>query len=74
MTTRRAFLSDFGLGMTGMALGAMLADDGVTRAAESAARPAEAAAGSSEQLDYRPRAKSVIWVVFVGWIQPLGDV
>ena len=31
---RRAFLSDFGLGFTGLALGAMLADDGIVRAAE----------------------------------------
>jgi hypothetical protein len=46
------------MGMTGMALGAMLADDGVTRAGEAGA--------VAERLDYRPRAKSVIWVFLSG--------
>jgi Protein of unknown function (DUF1501) len=56
--SRRAFLSDLGMGMTGMALGAMLADDGVTRAGEAGA--------VAERLDNRPRAKSVIWVFLSG--------
>ena len=33
-TSRRSFLADFGLGFTGLALGAMLAQDGVVRANE----------------------------------------
>lgn len=57
---RRAFLSDFGLGFTGMALGAMLADDGVVRAGE--ARPQT----SPAKTHFPPRAKSVIWVFLSG--------
>ncbi len=34
MIPRRTFLADMGMGVTGMALGAMLADDGVVRGAE----------------------------------------
>ena len=49
--TRRAFLSDLGLGFTGLALGAMLSEDGIARAAES---------------HFRPRAKSVIWIFLSG--------
>lgn len=56
---RRAFLADLGLGFTGMALGTMLAQDGITRAAE-----AGVAAASSHRLV--PRAKSVIWVFLSG--------
>jgi len=52
---RRAFLSDLGMGVTGMALGAMLADDGIVRAAESGAGP-----------QFAPRAKSVIWIFLSG--------
>lgn len=57
---RRAFLSDFGLGFTGLALGAMLAEDGVVRAAEATphAPPVE--------THFAPRAKSVIWVFLSG--------
>lgn len=56
---RRAFLSDFGMGVTGMALGAMLADDGVVRAAESS----QPAIGPTQ---FKPRARSVIWIFLSG--------
>src|SRR6478672_11706888 len=52
--TRRAFLSDVGMGFTGLALGAMLARDGVVRAAETPAGP------------IKPKAKSVIWIFLIG--------
>ena len=32
--SRRTFLADFGLGFTGLALGAMLAQDGIVKASE----------------------------------------
>jgi hypothetical protein len=51
---RRAFLADLGMGFTGLALGAMLAQDGMTRAA---ATPRG-----------RPKAKSVIWLFMNGGI------
>jgi len=56
---RRAFLSDLGMGVTGMALGAMLADDGVVRAAESGGSPLA-------PTHFAPRAKSVIWIFLSG--------
>lgn len=54
---RRAFLSDLGMGFTGLALGAMLADDGRLRADDGSCLPATHIA---------PRAKSVIWIFLSG--------
>ena len=54
---RRAFLSDLGMGFTGLALGAMLADDGRLRADDASRLPAPHIA---------PRAKSVIWIFLSG--------
>lgn len=56
--SRRAFLSDIGLGFTGLALGSMLADDGVVRAKESS----DGVLG----VHTPPRAKSVIWIFLSG--------
>lgn len=58
---RRAFLSDLGLGFTGAALGAMLADDGVAKA--SSGGSAKSAAGG---LHHAARTKSVIWIFLSG--------
>jgi hypothetical protein len=58
-TSRRTFLADMGMGFTGLALGAMLADDGITRAAETTETSAPAA-------HFTPRAKSVIWIFLSG--------
>ena len=51
---RRAFFADLGMGFTGLALGAMLHRDGISRAAAppSVVKP--------------PKAKSVIWVFLSG--------
>jgi len=57
---RRAFLADFGMGFAGLALGAMLADDGIVRAAESASDEKVAA------IHVPARTKSVIWVFLSG--------
>jgi hypothetical protein len=60
---RRAFLSDLGLGFTGLALGAMLARDGVARASDSAVwKP------PTGQPHARPKAKSVIWLFMNGGV------
>ena len=56
--TRREFLSDLGMGFTGVALGAILADDGRLRAGEASAQHAVA--------HFSPRAKSVIWIFLSG--------
>src|SRR6516165_5575013 len=54
--SRRAFLADLGMGFTGLALGAMLADDGAGQAAEP-----------GSDLPHAPaRAKSVIWIFLSG--------
>lgn len=58
-TSRRTFLADMGMGFTGLALGAMLADDGITCAAESSAAP-------TPTPHFPPRAKSVIWIFLSG--------
>ncbi len=52
---RRTFLADFGLGFTGLALGAMLLRDGVARGDVPDGKP-----------HFSPRAKSVIWIFLSG--------
>lgn len=56
---RRQFLSDAGMGFTGLALGAMLARDGVVRASDVLAPP-------TGQPQFAPKAKSVIWFCMLG--------
>lgn len=58
---RRTFLADFGMGFTGLALGAMLQKDGVTRASEDT--PWSQPTG---QPHFKPKAKSVIWIFLSG--------
>ena len=60
---RRAFLADLGLGFTGLALGAMLARDGVGSPADWTppdGRP-----------HFAPKAKSVIWLFMNGGVSHL---
>ncbi|MBG86744.1 MAG: sulfatase [Verrucomicrobiales bacterium] len=59
--TRRTFLADTGMGMTGMALSAMLFKDGVARAAE--------VPGSGPH--HEPQAKSCIWIFLIGGLSHL---
>jgi hypothetical protein len=56
---RRAFLADLGMGFTGLALGSMLAADGIVRAAGPADEP-------DGRAHFTPRAKSVIWIFLSG--------
>jgi Protein of unknown function (DUF1501) len=64
---RRAFLSDLGMGFTGLALGAMLQRDGIVRAADlPAARGASAAPDHAALVQQPPKAKSIIWIFLVG--------
>src|SRR4051794_32071238 len=63
---RRAFLADVGLGFTGLALGSMLARDGVARADEPPAwTPPDGRA------HFAPKAKSVIWIFLSGGVSHL---
>src|SRR6185436_3579734 len=58
--SRRTFLADTGMGFTGLALSAMLWQDGVARGQEHAlpdGRP-----------HFRPKAKSVIWLFMCGGV------
>ncbi|MBL9093661.1 MAG: DUF1501 domain-containing protein [Planctomycetaceae bacterium] len=68
-TPRRAFLADLGMGFTGLALGSMLAADGIGRA--SAMDGARAHAAPSGRPHHAPRAKSVIWIFLVGGMSHL---
>ena len=63
--TRRSFLSDTGMGFTGLALGAMLYRDGVAHGADI---PAGASGGKSSPA---PKAKSVIWIFLCGGVSHL---
>lgn len=58
--SRRAFLSDLGMGFTGLALGAMLAEDGRVRADAPAWSPPDG------RPHFPPKAKAVIWVFLSG--------
>src|SRR5262245_31011863 len=58
--TRRAFLADMGLGCAGMALGSLLWQDGVGRAATPDGKP-----------HFPPKAKSVIWIFLSGGVSHL---
>ena len=63
MTTRRAFLTDLGMGFSGVALAAMLHRDGFARAdgAEpSAWKPPDG------KPHFTPKAKNVIWLFMIG--------
>lgn len=61
-SNRRAFLADVGMGFTGLALGAMLAQDGVLRANEAVGKWAP----PDGEPHFPPKAKSVIWIFLVG--------
>ncbi len=60
---RRTFLSDIGMGFTGLALGAMLHRDGFLRAESAAETAWSPPSGVSA---FAPRAKSVIWIFLSG--------
>ena len=55
---RRAFLADVGMGFAGLALGTMLARDGIVRGGDVAAE--------QSGPHFAPKAKSVIWIFLVG--------
>ncbi len=59
---RRAFLSDLGMGVTGLALGSLLHRDGIARDESGPWSPPDGKA------HFQPRAKSVIWLFMVGGV------
>src|SRR5689334_10114176 len=59
MRHRRAFLADVGMGFTGLALGALLAREGVARA-DTGWEPPDG------KPHLPPKAKSVIWLFMIG--------
>src|SRR4051812_14690808 len=75
--SRRAFLADLGMGFTGLALGAMLARDGIVRAGADVS-PALAGAGAGAgagvwqppdgRPHFAPKAKSVVWLFMNGGV------
>jgi hypothetical protein len=64
--TRRKFLSDVGMGFTGLALGAILHCDGIVRADSPAAWTP-----STGKPHFPPRAKNVIWIFLSGGVSHL---
>lgn len=60
---RRAFLADVGMGFTGLALGAMLAQDGVLRAND-----VHAWQPPNGKPHFEPKAKSVVWLFMNGGV------
>src|SRR5262249_39768107 len=60
--SRRTFLADMGMGLTGVALGSLLFRDGVVRAAEPQWSPPDGKA------HFAPRAKHVIWLFMCGGV------
>lgn len=63
---RRSFLADCGMGFTGLALGAMLARDGVSKAAA-----ADGWSPPDGAPHFAPRAKNVIWLFMLGGVSHL---
>jgi len=61
--SRRTFLSDVGMGFTGLALGAMLERDGVTKASEGGHW-----APPTGKPHFPPKAKNVIWFMMRGGV------
>jgi hypothetical protein len=58
---RRTFLADTGMGFTGLALGAMLFNDGIARADADNPPP-------DGRPHFAPKAKSVIWIFLCGGV------
>jgi hypothetical protein len=59
---RRGFLADFGMGFTGLALGAMLNNNGIARAATTGWQPPDG------KPHFPPKAKRVIWLFMIGGV------
>src|ERR1051326_3651916 len=58
--SRRTFLADTGMGFTGLALSALLHQDGVARG-ETLPRP-------DGRPHFEPKAKSIIWIFLCGGV------
>ena len=69
-THRRGFLSDLGMGFTGLALGAMLQRNGIERAAWAGMPMAESGVPDGCP-HYLPKAKCVIWLFMNGGVSHL---
>jgi len=63
---RRAFLADVGMGFTGLALGALLQQEGIARASAP-----DLWAPPTGQPHLQPKAKSVIWLFMNGGVSHL---
>src|SRR5256885_1100892 len=63
-TSRRSFLADMGMGVTGLALGSLLQRDGVVRA--DAPLQTGTWAPPDGRPHFAPKAKTVIWLFMVG--------
>src|SRR5947209_116812 len=62
--TRRSFLTDTGMGLTGLVLGSMLFRDGIAQASAKA----EGGRRRAEGPQVAPKAKHVIWIFMCGGV------
>src|SRR5262245_54313927 len=69
--TRRHFLADMGMGLTGCVLGAMLAEDTRAHQTQNPSPPAPLPQGERGEIagpHFPPKAKSVIWIFLCGGV------
>ncbi|MCH2374260.1 MAG: DUF1501 domain-containing protein [Planctomycetes bacterium] len=66
--SRRGFLSDVGMGFTGMALASMLHGDGVAKPLDAGANVGIHGGGPLGQPHFAPKAKRVIWLMMRGGV------
>src|SRR5688572_13021594 len=64
-SNRRSFLANLGLGCAGLAMGSLLWQDGIARAAEAVL------SAPPGQPHHRPRARNVIWIFLSGGVSHL---
>jgi len=63
--SRRTFFADMGMGCAGLALGSLLARDGIVRGSTAEERPAHLGP------HFPPRVKSVIWIFLCGGVSQM---
>src|SRR6266702_921804 len=69
--TRRSFLADTGMGFTGLALGALLFRDGISKVRAADSPHNDSSLSPDGRPAFAPRAKSVIWIFLCGGVSHL---
>src|SRR5690606_14164763 len=70
--SRRTFLADTAMGLTGLALGSLFSRDGIVRADAPSSKAAKARrTGAESGPHFEPKARSVIWIFLCGGVSHL---